>query len=516
MSLGRAAAIGLVGMDGHLITVEAHLAASLPALVIVGLPDAALNEARDRVRAAIVSSRLGWPQRRITVNLSPATLPKAGSLFDLGIAVAILGAAGAVSPAAADRWVFLGELGLDGSLRGVRGVLPAVAAAVAAGRPRVVVPAANRAEAQLVPGAEVVAATSLARVAVMLGADAGLLDGINDTEVTSGSTAAATEPTSPPPDMADVIGQPEARAALEVAAAGAHHLLMVGPPGVGKTMLAARLPSLLPDLSDGDAVEVTAIHSVAGTLDAAAGLIRRPPFEAPHHSATAVSLVGGGSGIPRPGAVSRAHRGILFLDEAPEFAPAVLQCLRQPLERGHLELHRAAGTARYPARFQLVLAANPCPCGRAGQPDSSCTCTPDRRRRYFGRLSGPLLDRVDLQVELPLLRSVAVVAAAQQENSAVVAVRVAAARAAAAERLSGTGWSTNAEVSGEHLRRHLHPGHRVTADLDRALDSGLLSLRGVDRVIRVAWTLADLAGRVGPSRDDVSAAVAMRTRTAVR
>lgn len=501
--LGRTHAVALLGLEGHVVEVEAHLAPSLPAFTLVGLPDASLAESRDRVRAAVTSSGLAWPNRRITVNLSPASLPKAGSGFDLAVAVATLAAAGAVDAAAVSGWVHVGELGLDGRLRPVRGVLPAVAAAVAAGLPRVVVPAANAAEAALVPGAHVVGATSLAHVCAVHGADVVVPDVTPVADVT-----AAVPSGGQAPDLADVLGQEEARHGVEVAAAGGHHLLMVGPPGAGKTMLAARLPGLLPDLEEPDAVEVTAVHSVAGTFDPTRGLLRRPPFEDPHHTATAASVVGGGSGVPRPGAASRAHRGVLFLDEAPEFRPAVLQTLRQPLEQGELVLHRAAGTARYPARFQLVLAANPCPCGRGSGKGLGCTCRSEQRRRYFGRLAGPLLDRVDLQLEMPPARATD----APGEPTAAVAARVARARAAQVERWRAHGWRTNAEVPGARLRERLGPDRALVADLDRAVDRGTLSLRGMDRVVRVAWTLADLDGRTAPSRAQVREALLLRTR----
>lgn len=502
--LGRTRAVALVGLVGHVVDVEAHLAASLPAFTLVGLPDASLAEARDRVRAAVTSSGMAWPTRRITVNLSPATLPKTGSSFDLAVAVATLAGGGLVGAASAAGWVHLGELGLDGRLRPVRGVLPSVAAAVAAGHPRVVVPRGNAAEAELVPGAQVLAADSLAQVAAHHGADVEVPD------VDAVADVVAPPRHAPAPDLADVLGQEEARHGLEVAAAGGHHLLMVGPPGAGKTMLAARLPGLLPDLEEADAVEVTAVHSVAGTFDPGAGLVRRPPFEDPHHTATPASIVGGGSGLPRPGAASRAHRGVLFLDEAPEFTSAVLQTLRQPLEHGELVLHRARGTARYPARFQLVLAANPCPCGHAVGKGLTCTCRPEQRRRYFGKLSGPLLDRVDLQLEVPPARA----ADAPGEATATVARRVAAARAAQLDRWRGTGWRTNAEVPGRAVQARLGADRALVADLDRAVDRGRLSLRGADRVLRVAWTVSDLDGRGAPRRADVAHALALRTRGA--
>lgn len=504
-ALGRTTAVSLVGLAGHLVEVEAHLAASVPGFTLVGLPDTSLAEARDRVRAAMTSSGLPWPQRRITVNLSPASLPKAGSGFDLAVAVATLVAAGQCNREEPAAVVHLGELGLDGRLRPVRGVLPAVVAAVAAGHPRVVVPVGNEEEARLVPGAQVRAAAHLAEVAAWYGADVDVPDVVPVRAEALDGTARAV------PDLADVVGQHAARRALEVAAAGGHHVLMVGPPGAGKTMLAARLPGLLPDLAEAEAVEVTAVHSVAGTFRAADGLIRRPPYEDPHHTATPPAVVGGGSGVPRPGAASRAHRGVLFLDEAPEFSPAVLQTLRQPLEQGELVIHRAGGSARFPARFQLVLAANPCPCGRAVGKGVECTCTPLARRRYFSRLSGPLLDRVDVQIEvLPVTRADRAAATAG-EPTAAVAARVAAARGAAQERLAGTAWRTNAEVPGSWLREHTprSAGHR---DLDRALDAGTLSLRGRDRVLRLAWTLADLRGAPAPDASDVGEALLLRTR----
>ncbi|WP_129337719.1 YifB family Mg chelatase-like AAA ATPase [Cellulomonas endophytica] len=500
--LGRTRAVALVGLAAHVVEVEAFLAPSLPAFALVGLPDASLSEARDRVRAAVTASGIAWPNRRITVNLSPAGLPKSGAGFDLAVAVAVLAGAGVLPDPRAARALHVGELGLDGRLRPVRGVLPAVAAAVAAGLPDVVVPAANAAEAALVPGARVHGAASLAEVAAGWGAALPVPD------VDPVAPAAASLPAGRHLDLADVAGQEEARLGVEVAAAGGHHLLLVGPPGVGKTMLAERLPGVLPDLDEAEAVEVTAVHSVAGTFDPAGGLLRRPPYEDPHHTATPASIVGGGSGMPRPGAASRAHRGVLFLDEAPEFSPAVLQSLRQPLEHGELVLHRAAGAARYPARFQLVLAANPCPCGRGTGTGAGCTCRSEQRRRYFTKLSGPLLDRVDLQVEVGPVPSRAVAG----DGTAVVAARVRAARDAARERLGGTPWRANGEVPGAWLRERWGSSAAPLRELERAVDRGTLSRRGVDRVVRVAWTLADLAGRTTPDAGDVGRAVWLRTR----
>lgn len=502
--IGRTLSVVLTGVTGHVIDVESHLAASLPAFTLVGLPDTSLNEARDRVRAAVSSSGLTWPQRRITVNLSPASLPKSGSVTDLAIAVSVLAGAGMIETGAPTRAIHLGELGLDGQLRPVRGILPAVAAAVQAGHGRVVVPRANEEEARLVPGAEVIAAETLAEVAALYG----------NTDARPASRPRPVRPdlapqvaSHPAPDLADVRGQHEARWALEVAAAGGHHLLMVGPPGAGKTMLSSRLPGILPDLDPADALAATSVHSVAGTLDAARGLLVRPPFEAPHHSASAASIVGGGARLARPGAVSRAHAGVLFLDEAPEFPTAVLQTLRQPLESGEIVLHRAYGATRYPARFQLVLAANPCPCGKFYGRGDGCSCTAVQRRRYFGRLGGPLLDRIDLHVDvMPVRRGVE----PQGESTAVVAARVREARERASARFANVPWSTTASAPSSWVRTAT-PAEAAAIALV-ALDAGRLSARGVDRVLRVAWTLADLDGADRPTPGHVSSAMLLRAR----
>jgi magnesium chelatase family protein len=503
MGYAKILGIGLVGLAGHVVEVEADIANGLPGLVLSGLPDTALSEARDRVRAAIVNSGEPWPNRRITVNLLPAALPKHGSGFDTAIAIALLVAARLLPRAPFEDTVIIGELGLDGSVRPVRGVLPMVHAATRAGVRRAIVPLANAHEAGLVPGVRVGAADSLGRlIAFARGADR-LLPTPDITPSDEGGG----------PDLADVVGQQLGRIALEVAAAGGHHLAMIGPPGAGKTMLAQRLPSILPPLTDEEALEVTAVHSIAGVLPADAGLLRRPPFQAPHHTASMPALVGGGSGLARPGAISLAHRGVLFIDEAPEFPTRVLEALRQPLENGHVSLARALGRTDYPARVQLVLAANPCPCAKPAG-DVLCECPPLVRRRYLGRLSGPLLDRVDLQVYLDPVRAAQLLqdgGGGEVEPSATVAERVAKARAVAAARWASGGWRTNAEVPGATLRaaRWRLP-RRATEPLRRHLDAGTLSARGYDRVLRVAWTVADLAGHDQPGTEDVSQAYALR------
>jgi magnesium chelatase family protein len=501
MSYAKVLAVGLVGLAGHLVEIEADLAAGLPGLTVTGLPDASLSEARDRVRAALVNSGEGWPNRRITVNLLPAAMPKHGSVFDLAVAVSILAGAGVLPLAPLQGVVLLGELGLDGAVRPVRGVLPSVLAAARAGARGAVVPIANAREAALVPGVKVRATDSLRRLIDFVRAGTPLLD----------PPPAATSDTNTDLDLADVVGQELGRRGLELAAAGGHHLSMVGPPGAGKTMLAQRLPSILPALSDTAALEVTAVHSIAGALPAESPMIRRPPFQAPHHTASVAALVGGGSGLARPGAISLSHMGILFLDEAPEFGGQALESLRQPLEDGYVVLSRSNGAARYPARVQLVLASNPCPCARPAG-DAHCECSPVVRRRYLTRLSGPLMDRVDLQVPLTPVTSAQLTGeTVRVESSTVVAARVARARDAAAARWADHGWLTNAQVPGPMLRK---PPWRLpgaaTAGLQHALDAGSISARGFDRVLRVAWSIADLDGRSSPDNGDIQEALAMR------
>ncbi len=500
MTLARTWSVGLTGVTGQLVTVEADLSAGLPGTAVIGMPDPAITQSRDRIRAAILNSGHRWPDRRITLALSPAGLRKSGAGYDIALAVAVLAAAKAVPSAAAGDTVLIGELGLDGAMRPVRGVLPSLLAARAAGRTHAVVPLANLSEAALATGMTVWGAPTLADlVARLKGENHGMIRGIAPTSM---------DPVVMP-DLSDVLGQPEARMALEVAAAGGHHLAMIGPPGVGKTMLASRLPGVLPPLDCEQSLEVTAVHSVAGLLDEGTPLITRPPFVDPHHSASQAAIIGGGSTHIRPGSVSLAHCGVLFLDEAPEFKRPTLDALRQPLENGAVLLARANGAVRFPARFQLVLAANPCPCAAAD--DVDCRCGSVERRTYLSKLSGPLMDRVDIRIELPALPpSVLTSSVEQGEPSAVVAQRVLAARDRATRRWRGTPWRCNAQVPGAVVRRLWTPGTAEADLLDRAVRTGRLTGRGYDRVLRLSLTAADLAGRDRPSVADVASALALR------
>ncbi|WP_168626635.1 MULTISPECIES: YifB family Mg chelatase-like AAA ATPase [unclassified Cryobacterium] len=506
MSVGRTHSVSLIGLHGEIVEVEAVFSAQLPKFVIIGLPDAALGEARDRVLPAAANSGCELPSRRLTVNLSPAALPKQGSGFDLAIALAAIAATGAIASESIDRVVHLGELGLDGRLRPINGILPAVSAVAAAGFETVMVPSGNVDEAELVPGVRVIGVPSLRDAAIWHGGE------YEPIPVEPLMRGGVDDPEEDHRDLADVIGNPEAVEAMVVAAAGGHHVFLLGPPGSGKTMLAERLPGLLPDLDPVSALEVSSVRSLAG-LPVGRELARRPPLEAPHHTATAAALIGGGTKQIRPGAAARASGGVLFLDEAPEFNVNVLDALRQPLESGVISIHRANAIAQYPGRFQLVLAANPCPCGQYGSRDSDCTCTPSVRRRYLARLSGPLLDRIDIQVRVPRITSAQLRTAddARRLSSRAARERVIAARARAAHRLASTPWTINAQVPGYWLR---HPSRRLgpvaTASIDRALERGGITMRGYDRVLRLGWTLADLEGAEAPSADHIGRALFLR------
>lgn len=506
---GVAASVSLDGLRGQPVEVEVDVGGGLPRTTLVGLADASVNEAKNRCRSAVANSGITWPDQLVTINLAPSAVPKSGSHYDLAIAVAVVAAKELIAPPALRGVAFLGELALDGRLRAMRGVLPATLVAAESGFRTVFVPEVNLPEAELVPGIDVVGVRSLRQVIARLTGGAEPDDPpVPHVPDGAGFEWAASRRVAHL-DLADVAGQADARIALVVAAAGGHHLLLAGPPGVGKTMLAQRLPGLLPDLDPEASLETSAVHSLAGVLPADSPMVERPPFVDPHHTASAISIVGGGTRSIRPGAMSLAHNGVLFMDEAPEFASNVLDALRQPLESGQIVVSRAYQTAVFPARFQLVLAANPCPCGEYGSLTGACRCTPVMRRRYQDRLSGPVRDRVDIQRTLaPPTRPGLAAALGDSVRTAALAARVAEARDRQAKRFAGTPWRTNAAVSGVEFRKNWPLQGEAREQLDAT--SRTLNARSVDRIVRLAWSVADLAGRDAPQESDVRTACALR------
>lgn len=502
MALGRTSTTALIGVRAEIVTIEANIGPGLPGTYIVGMGDTAITEARDRMRTAVMNSALDWPRTKIILSLSPAAMPKAGSHLDLAMVIAVL-TARVEDPEVAHRLaetLLLGEVGLDGAIKAVPGILPGLLAARERGYTRILVPPGNAAEAALLSGVEVRLAPDLATVYRWATGTA---------ELPGVEPVGELSPAGKIPDMADIAGQEEARFAAEVAATGGHHMLLTGPPGSGKSMIAARLPGLLPPLSQEQIIEASAVHSVAGA--GFQGPVRRAPFIAPHHSITRSALLGGGSGHPLPGAVSLAHHGVLFLDEVSEIPAAILDGLRTPLEQGFVRMLRSRREVVFPAQFQLVLAANPCRC--AAEEAHRCRCTPRQRSTYLNNLSGPLRDRLDIRVRTS--GRGAVIRSDTMETTAVIAERVAQGRARARERWSrhGLGHLHNAIVDPHVLRRYFPADDAAMALLGAHLGDAEVSQRGVDRSLKLAWTLCDLEGGTRPNLDHMARALELHGTT---
>jgi magnesium chelatase family protein len=501
-NLGKAYSVGLVGIEGYRVEVEAHNSSGLPKFSIVGLPDTSLNESKERIRSVYHTSGLEWSHGHMTVNLSPSSMPKRGSNFDLAIFVATLKSLDPkVEKDLYPNYAWFGELSLDGRLRPIEGILPLVSNAKKLGFTHIAVPVGNLEEAKLIEDIEIYEFGHIFEIVEFLGGEVKKIEYkpvVNNSYIKPDKAKNAK-------DFIDVIGQDSAKFGMEIAAAGRHNLLMVGPPGVGKSMLASRMPTILPELSHEDSLEVTSIHSLSGTLKQQK-LITAPPFEAPHHTATAPSIIGGGTNV-KPGSVSRAHKGILFLDEAPEFSPHVLQTLRAPLENRFVQIDRANSTVRYPCDIQLLLAANPCPCGYNIGDGLKCKCSAIQKRRYFSRLSGPLLDRIDVQLQVQNIKTKNFDNGA--DTSKTVLNRVKNARDSQLERLNDTPWKLNSEVPGSYMRNILKNSELIPK-LNNLVDKGILSLRGSDRTLRLAWTLADLEGKLIPDNNHIDIALSMR------